>query len=231
MTTFNDLKIAEKFSTKVGQYVKTGPDSFYGFLQGEFVESETPMDGDVIPCGTASYLEDMALNHCSELQGIIGTILSGDECDNEPVKVEIDADLALASTNEDVEDMIRGEITKALDNMSTNEDLLSIDSPAKALKTGPTDVGVIVAVTTAMAYCMIRGTETEEDAKARFKKWTDFYPNWTEYLVVTLMYDHPVCPYTLQDFLDAGLTEKDYEEKRPMVHFISFPEEDIVAAE
>lgn len=194
MTTFNDIKIGEKFSTKAGQYVKTGPTSFYGFLMGEFVESERDMDGDIIPCGSASYLESVALNHCSELQGIIETMLDEDE------------------------------------QPQTDEVVIALDSKARALKTGCTEVGEVVAVTTAMAYCVMRGITNKYEAEEKFKKWTDLYPDWTENLVVTLMYDTPVCPCSLQDYLDAGLTEEDYKDV-PFTNFISFPEEDIVAAE
>ena len=194
MTTFNDIKIAEKFSTKSGQYVKTGPDSFYGFLQGEFVDCEIPMDGDIIPCGSASYLEEMALNHCSELQGIIETMLDGDE------------------------------------QPQTDEVVIALDSKARGLKTGCTEVGEVIAVTTAMAYCVMRGITNKYEAEEKFKKWTDLYPDWTENLVVTLMYDTPVCSCSLQDYLDAGLTEEDYKDV-PFTNFISFPEEDIAAAE
>ncbi len=196
MTTFNDIKIAEKFSTKAGQYVKTGPTSFYGFLMGEFVESERDMDGDIIPCGSASYLEEMALNHCSELQEIL--VEMADRLEEQQPK--------------------------------TDDALIAIGSKARGLKTGYAEAGEVVAITTAMAYCVMKGITNKYEAEEKFQKWTNLYPDWTDNLIVTLMYDNPVCPYSLQDYLNAGLTEEDYKDA-PFTNFVNFPEEDILKAE
>ena len=119
---FEDIKNGQKFSTMAGQYIKTGPSSFRGFLIGKFVQSNIPMDGELIPCESQTYLENVALEHCSELQKIF------------------------------------------------SDNYLSIDSKAHGLKTYCTEVGVVVSITSAMAYCCMRGIEDKLEAKEKDRK-------------------------------------------------------------
>jgi len=77
---FSELKPAQKFSTMVGQYIKLTETSYAGFRAGEFVffglpfeqkDEEIVIDG-IIPCDMATYFELVAINHCVEIQDILG---------------------------------------------------------------------------------------------------------------------------------------------------------------
>ncbi len=109
----------------------------------------------------------------------------------------------------------------------TDEDeVFSIGGLARGTNTGCTEVGEVVGVMTAMGYCVSKGILNEQEALDLFPWWTSEYPDWTEGLVVTLMFDEPVYPITVEKLVESGYKEEDYEVVRK-THIVTFPEQDI----
>ena len=109
----------------------------------------------------------------------------------------------------------------------TDEDeVFSIGGLAHGTNTGCTEVGEVVGVMTAMGYCVSKGILSEQEALDLFPWWTSEYPDWTEGLVVTLMFDEPVYPITVEKLVESGHKEEDYEVVRK-THIVTFPEQDI----
>jgi hypothetical protein len=196
LTRFEDIPTGHKFSTMAGQFVKITDKRAIGFHLGDFMDCEDLFFGEVIPCGRASYLELVSLAHCTEVQAL----LDGEE---EEMVEENDSD---AGFNED--------------------EVFSIGGLARGTDTGCTEVGEVVGVMTAMGYCVSKGIFSEQEALELFPWWTSRYPNWTEGLVVTLMFDEPVYPITVEKLVEAGYKEEDYKVVRK-THIVTFPEQDI----
>ena len=109
----------------------------------------------------------------------------------------------------------------------TDEDeVFSIGGLARGTNTGCTEVGEVVGVMTAMGYCVSKGILSEQEALDLFPWWTSEYPDWTEGLVVTLMFDEPVYPITVEKLVESGYKEEDYEVVRK-THILTIPEPDI----
>lgn len=77
---FSELKLGQKFSTMIGQYIKLTDTSYAGFTAGNFVFFGLPFErrdeeiviNGIIPCDMATYLELTAILHCVEIQDLIG---------------------------------------------------------------------------------------------------------------------------------------------------------------